>query len=54
MQEEGLGAALAEKEARLRRQEEDAAAAERRATSLLSDAEMQATRIVSPKHVSCL
>lgn len=50
-QEDALGLALAEKEARLRRQEEDATAAERRASSLLVDAETQANRIVSPSHL---
>ena len=45
-QEEELRAGAAEQEMRLKRIEEDAAAAERRANALRSDAETQANRIV--------
>ena len=45
-QEEQLRAGAAEQEKRLQRIEEDAAAAERRANILRSDAETQANRIV--------
>ena len=47
MQEEQVRASAADQEKRLRRIEEDAAASERRAAIIRSDAETQANRIVS-------
>ena len=47
VQEEQVRASAAEHEKRLRRIEEDAAASERRAAIIRSDAETQANRIVS-------
>lgn len=48
VQEEQVRASAADQEKRLRRVEEDAAASERRAAIIRSDAETQANRIVRP------
>ncbi len=53
VQEEKARVSAAEHEKRLRRIEEDAAASERRAAIIRSDAEMQANRIVSPCLTVC-